>query len=55
MLTDWAKDYVIRPSSEENELVVICARDGQLRRTRVQLDIEAFPRNCAWTTGRYHW
>ena len=49
-----AKDYVIRPSSEENELVVIRAQVGNYAGTRVQLDIEALPPELRMDTGRYH-
>ena len=47
------KDYVIRPSSEENELVVIRARVGNHAATRVQLDIEVLPPELRMDSGRY--
>ncbi len=47
-------DYVIRPSSEENQLMVIRARVGNHAATRVQLDVEALPPELRMDTGRYH-
>ena len=49
-----AKDYVIRPSNEENELVVIRARISNNAATRVELDIEALPPELRMDTGRHH-
>ena len=49
-----AKDYVIRPSNEENELVVIRARISNNAATRVELDIEALPPELRMDSGRYH-
>ena len=48
------KDYVIRPSSEENQLMVIRARIGNHAATRVQLDVEALPPELRMDTGRFH-
>ena len=47
------KDYVIRPSSEENQLMVIRTRLGNHAATRVQLDIEALPPELRMDTGRF--
>ena len=49
-----AKGYVIRPSSEENELVVIRAQVGNHAATRVRLDIEALPPELRMDSGRYN-
>ena len=48
------EDYVIRPSSEENELVVIRARISSNAVINVQLDIDALPPELRMDTGRYH-
>ena len=48
------KDYVIRPSSEENQLTVIRARIGNHAATRAQVDVEALPPELRMDTGRYH-
>ena len=47
------RDYVIRPSSEGNELVAVRARIGNHAATRAQLDIEALPPELRMDTGRY--
>ena len=47
------RDYVIRPSSEENELVVTRARIGNNATTSAQLDIEALPPELRMDSGRY--
>ena len=47
------KDYVIRPSSEENQLMAIRTRVGNHAATRVQLDIEALPPELRMDTGRF--
>ena len=46
-------DYVIRPSSEENQLMAIRTRVGNHAATRVQLDIEALPPELRMDTGRF--
>ena len=48
------RDYVIRPSSEENQLTVIRARIGNHAATRAQIDVEALPPELRMDTGRYH-
>ncbi len=47
------KDYVIRPSSEENQLMAIRTRVGNHAATRVQLDVEALPPELRMDTGRF--
>ena len=47
------RDYVIRPSSEENQLMVIRARIGNHAATRAQLDVEALPPELRMDTGRF--
>lgn len=49
-----AKDYVIRPSSEENELTVIRARIINHAAPRAQIDVEARPPELRTDTGRYY-
>ena len=48
------KDYIIQPSSEGNELVLIRARLGNHAATRVQLDIDAQPAELRMDVGRYY-
>ena len=48
------KDYIILPSSEENELVLIRTRVGNHAATRVQLDIDAQPAELRMDVGRYY-
>ncbi len=50
---DEARDYVIRPTSEENELVVIRARIDNKETKVAQLEIEAFPAELRMDSGRY--
>ena len=52
-LTVPAKDYVLRPSIDENHLMVIRTRMVNHRTTRIQLDLEAFPAELRMNTGRY--
>ncbi len=52
-LTIPVQDHVIRPSGEENDLVVIRTRIGNHAATRAQLDIEALPPELRMDTGRY--
>ena len=47
------KDYVIRPSSEENQLMAFRTRVGNHAATRVQLDVEALPPELRMDTGRF--
>ena len=46
-------DYVIRPSSEGNKLMVVRARIGNHAATRAQLDIESLPPEIRLDTGRF--
>jgi heat shock protein HslJ len=46
-------DYVIRPSSAENKLMVVRARIGNHAATRAQLDIESLPPEIRLDTGRF--
>ena len=46
-------DYVIRPSTEGNQLMVVRARIGNHAATRAQLDIEALPPEMRLDTGRF--
>lgn len=48
------RDFVIRPSSEDNQLTVIRARIGNHAATRAQIDVEALPPELRMDTGRYH-
>ena len=48
------RDYVIRPSSEANELVVIRAKVGNHAANRVALDMEASRAELLMDSGRYH-
>jgi hypothetical protein len=48
------KDYIILPSSEENELVLIRTRIGNHAATRVQLDIDSQPAELRMDVGRYY-
>ena len=47
-------DYVIRPSSGSNELVVVRVKVGNHADPRVQLDIEDMPPELHTDSGRYH-
>ncbi len=49
-----AKDYVIRPSGEGNQLVVIRAQVGNHAANRVALDMEASRAELLMDSGRYH-
>ena len=49
-----AKDYIIKPSSEGNELVVIRARLGNHAATRALVNVDALPAELRMDTGRYY-
>lgn len=52
-LTVPVQDHVIRPSSEENDLLVIRTRIGNHAATRAQLDIDRLPPELRLDTGRF--